>query len=102
MSITLNVNNEEVTIEASPADSLFWALRSAGYQSVRFGSHDGLTGAEAILVDGRLVSSQTLLVGQVLDKKIDTVEGLNDQIGGLHPNSRSILFEIISNRKKSF
>lgn len=85
MSVTLLINGREEQIHALNSDNLREALRAAGYMSVRFGSHTGETGAAAVLLDGRLVSADTLLVGQVAGHHIETVEGLTSRIGELHP-----------------
>ncbi len=84
MEIPLNINDRSETIYALPTDNLRDALRSAGYYSVRYGSDDGATGASAILLDGKLVSSTTLIVGQAVGHTIETVEGLIHQVGELH------------------
>ncbi len=76
---------------ASPTDNLRDALRSAGYYSARYGSDDGVTGASAILVDGRLVNSTTMIVGQAVDHQIETVEGLTQQVGELHPIQKAFI-----------
>jgi aerobic-type carbon monoxide dehydrogenase small subunit (CoxS/CutS family) len=47
MNIPLTINNQQVTLNAHATDTLRDALRGAGYFSVRFGSHDGVTGAAA-------------------------------------------------------
>lgn len=91
MSVTLFINGREEEIQAVNNDNLRDALRNAGYMSVRFGSHTGETGAAAILVDGRLVSADTLLVGQVVDHRIETVEGINGEVGELHPLQQAFI-----------
>lgn len=83
--ITLNINGRDEEVRAHSTDSLRDALRAAGYVSVRFGSHTGETGAAAILLDGRLVSADTLLAGQAAGHAIETVEGLAPGVGELHP-----------------
>ncbi len=91
MNIPLTINNQQVTLNARPTDCLRDALRGAGYFSVRFGSHDGATGAAAVLVNGKLVNSDTLLVGQVVGKRIETVEGLATAVGDLHPIQKAFM-----------
>ncbi len=66
-------------------------MSGAGYFFVRFGSHDGATGAAAVLVNGKLVNSDTLLVGQVVGKQIETVEGLTTAVGDLHPIQKAFI-----------
>jgi putative selenate reductase molybdopterin-binding subunit len=85
MSITLNINGRDETIAAQNGDTLRDALRHAGYMSVRFGSHSGETGAAAVLLDGRLISADTMLAGQAVGHRIETIEGLNAGVGELHP-----------------
>ena len=64
MTLPLNINGKDHEVSANPTDTLLSALRGAGFFSVRFGSHDGRTGAAAVLVDGQLVNSDVLLAGQ--------------------------------------
>ena len=91
MTIHLTINNEQVEINATPTDTLFSALRRAGFFSVRFGSDDGQTGAAAILLDGKLVNSDTLLAGQAAGHAIETVEGLTERVGELHPIQKAFI-----------
>ena len=85
MTLTLNINGRDQVIDALPTDTLLHTLRRAGYFSVRFGSDSGETGAAAIILDGRLVSSDVLLTGQAVGHRLETIEGLSTEIGQLHP-----------------
>ena len=91
MTLSLNINNQAIDINCSPTDTLLYALRQSGYFSVRFGSDDGQTGASAILLDGRLVNSDTLLAGQAIGHQIETIEGLTAQVGELHPIQQAFI-----------
>jgi putative selenate reductase molybdopterin-binding subunit len=91
MEITLNINGRSEMINASPTDNLRDALRGAGYYSARYGSDDGSTGASAIIVDGKLVNSTTMVVGQVVDHQIETIEGLTQHVGELHPIQKAFI-----------
>jgi len=91
MTISLNINGTDQTINAAPTDTLLQALRSGGYFSVRFGSDDGQTGASAILLDGQLVNSATMLAGQAEGHTIETVEGLSERVGELHPIQKAFI-----------
>jgi putative selenate reductase molybdopterin-binding subunit len=91
MEITLSINGRPEIIIASPTDSLRYALRTAGYYSARYGSDDGVTGASAVLIDGKLVNSTTMLVGQAVDHHIETVEGLSQRVGELHPIQKAFI-----------
>lgn len=89
--VTLHINGRDEEINALPRDILRDALRRAGYVSVRFGSQTGETGAAAVLLDGRLVSADTMLVGQAAGHRIETVEGLNTRVGELHPLQQAFI-----------
>lgn len=91
MDISLNINGSDQTIAVSLTSSLLKSLREAGYFSVRFGSHDGKTGAAAVLVDGKLINSDTMLVGQAIGHRIETVEGLSARVGELHPIQKAFV-----------
>ena len=91
MSVTLHINGHDEEFQALPTDNLRDALRAAGYVSVRFGSHSGETGAAAVLLDGRLVSADTLLVGQATGHRIETIEGLSARVGELHPLQQAFI-----------
>ena len=91
MPLLLNINGQDVEVAARDADSLRDVLRSAGYVSVRFGSHSGETGAAAILLDGRLISADAMLAGQATGHRIETVEGLNAGVGELNAIQRAFV-----------
>jgi len=75
--IAIELNGSSVTVEASPHDSLRTVLRRAGMMSVKFGSSTGETGAGAVLLDGRLVSSDVVYAMQADGHAVTTVESLN-------------------------
>jgi putative selenate reductase molybdopterin-binding subunit len=91
MTVSLTLNGREQTLLAQTTDNLRDALRANGIFSVRFASHAGETGAAAVLLDGRLVSADTLLVGQVAGHRVETVEGLTGSVGELHPIQRAFI-----------
>ncbi len=84
MKITLTINGDTKSVECAPHESLKTVLRREGYYSVRFGSETGETGADAVLVDGRLVSSEVMLAAQADGHVIETVEGLSPRLS-MHP-----------------
>ena len=84
MEINLTINGDRRQIECSPHETLRQILRREGFFSVRFGAETGETGADAILLDGRLVSSEIMLAAQADGHAIETVEGLAPG-RGLHP-----------------
>ena len=84
MKISLTINGDLRGIDCEPHESLRAVLRREGYYSVRFGSATGETGADAVLVDGTLVSSEVMLAAQAEGHEIETVEGLASRME-LHP-----------------
>jgi putative selenate reductase molybdopterin-binding subunit len=84
MEIHVTINGVKKTLTCKPGETLMRLLRREGYHSVRFGSDTGETGAAAILLDGRLVSSDILLAAQADGHAIETVEGLSQGLK-LHP-----------------
>lgn len=91
MSITLHINGQDQELHANTQDNLRDTLRDAGYMSVRFGSHSGETGAAAILIDGRLISTDAMVVGQVVGHRIETIDSLNSRVGELHPLQQAFI-----------
>ena len=91
MEIELTINGAAQVLNAAATDTLRDALRAAGYYSVRYGSDDGTTGAAAILLDGGLVNSDTMLAGQAAGHRIETIEGLNLRVGELHPLQKAFI-----------
>jgi putative selenate reductase molybdopterin-binding subunit len=83
-SITIELNGEPTTVDVQPHESLFTVLRRLGMFSVKYGSATGETGAAAVLLDGALASSDTVLALQADGHCVTTVESLNTG-PGLHP-----------------
>ena len=77
MNITLNVNNEDYTVEVAPYHSLRDVLRDKlGFTDVKSGCGEGECGACAVLIDGKPVASCLALAAQTQGKKITTPRGL--------------------------
>ena len=84
MNIELTINGDPRTFQCQPHESLRQVLRREGFFSVRFGAETGETGADAILLDGRLISSEVMLAAQAGGHVVETVEGISPG-RGLHP-----------------
>jgi putative selenate reductase molybdopterin-binding subunit len=82
--IRFELNGRPHSTMCTPHESLRKVLRSAGMFSVKFGSDSGETGAGAVLLDGRLVSSDVVLAAQADGHSVTTVESLNT-VAELHP-----------------
>ena len=77
MSISINLNGSPFILEAEAGENLRDALRRAGILSVRNGCDgEGTCGNCSILVDGRMMNTCLLVVGQVEGRNLRTVEGL--------------------------
>jgi len=84
MTIKLNVNQAELSVDAAPETPLLWVLRDVlNYTGTKFGCGMGLCGACTVHIDGQAVRSCITRVGSGGDKKITTIEGLSPD--GQHP-----------------
>jgi putative selenate reductase molybdopterin-binding subunit len=76
MVLELTINGAKRNVGAEPGERLRDVLRREGLLSVRDGcSGEGSCGACSVLLDGRLVNSCLLVVGQVVGHALRTVEG---------------------------
>ncbi|MBN1220125.1 MAG: molybdopterin-dependent oxidoreductase, partial [Anaerolineae bacterium] len=90
MEINFTLNGEEKTITCQAHETLFRVLRREGCYSVRYGSETGETGAAAVLLDGRLVSSEVMLAAQADGHTVETIEGLARGLE-LHPIQQAFI-----------
>jgi putative selenate reductase molybdopterin-binding subunit len=91
LNIELTINNEQYQFQVPPGERLYTTLRRLGFQSVKFGDEQGLSGADTVLLDGKPVNSYLLLTAQVDGHDLETLEqmGEHPQLGwkesrGLH------------------
>ncbi len=82
MHIHLIINGDERPFDVAPNELLLTTLRRAGLYSVKHGCETGECGACALLLDGQLVNSCTLLAAQAHGRRIETVEGLAPELPG--------------------
>lgn len=76
-SLTLSVNDEEVTLSVSPLNRLIDVLRyDLGLTGTKRGCNQGVCGSCTVLLEGEPVRSCLCLVGTVADAHITTIEGL--------------------------
>ncbi|MGA2112125.1 MAG: molybdopterin cofactor-binding domain-containing protein [Anaerolineales bacterium] len=92
MRIELQVNGARIEVEVGPGTSLLHALRQAGLFSVKHGCESGDCGSCAVLADGKLINTCSLLAVQAVGKNLLTAEGLGSvaqqgwkTTSGLHP-----------------
>jgi aerobic-type carbon monoxide dehydrogenase small subunit (CoxS/CutS family) len=82
---SLHVNGSSVRIDAGPDRSLLSVLRDdLNLTGAKYGCGEGQCGACTVLVDGLPTRSCTTKVTSVAEKRVLTIEGL-EQNGRLHP-----------------
>lgn len=85
MIINAVINGESVQRECNPNKRLVDFLRDdMGLSSVKEGCGEGECGSCTVLLDKESVTSCTVLVGQINEREVTTVEGL-DRKGELQP-----------------
>lgn len=87
-SYTLNINNQNLTVNAEPDTPLLWVLRDElDLTGTKFGCGMALCGACTVHVDGNAIRSCITPVSSVGNKKVITIEGVaEDSIEGeFHP-----------------
>ena len=90
-TIRLNVNGSIHTIGADEQVSLLSVLRDElDLTGTKYGCGEGSCGACTVLIDGQWRRSCITSVGAVGEKKITTIEGL-EQNGKLHPVQQAFL-----------
>ncbi len=72
--IQFQLNGKQISTDARPGTTLLNFLRDQGLFSVKYGSDKGETGADTILVDGKIMNASLMLIHTVSGKKIETVE----------------------------
>jgi aerobic carbon-monoxide dehydrogenase small subunit len=88
--ITVTVNGEPITAEVEPRLKLSDFLRyECGLRGVRVGCEHGVCGACTVQQEGMTVKSCLSYAVQADGAEIETVEGLADENGSLHPIQES-------------
>lgn len=91
MKINFRVNGENIKLDVEPRRLLVSVLREElGLTGTHMGCDTTNCGACAVLVDGKVIKSCTMLAVQADGKEILTVEGLAKD-GELHPVQRAFL-----------
>lgn len=77
MSLTINVNGADHTVDAAPETPLLYVLRDdLALNGAKFGCGLGQCGACTVQVDGKAVYSCLLPVAAAVGRRVRTVEGL--------------------------
>ena len=93
--ITITVNDQDHTLDVSPATPLLWVLRDAlGLTGTKYGCGAGHCGTCTVHLDGEAVRSCQVPVSKVAGRRVTTIEGLPG--GGDHPLQQAWVAENVS------
>ena len=86
----LNINGKITEVDVDPSTPMLWVLRDhLRLLGTKYGCGVSVCGACTIHLDGEAVRSCQLLVSQVGDQRITTIEGLSEK--GDHPLQKAWL-----------
>jgi carbon-monoxide dehydrogenase small subunit len=89
--VTTTVNGDTVEFLCDPEETLLDALRDhLGLTGSKEGCASGDCGACTVKLDGRLVCSCLVLAAELVDRKVETIEGMADG-DDLHPLQQKFL-----------
>ncbi len=92
--IPIVVNGQEHTVDVDPETPLLWVLRDTlGLTGTKYTCGVGLCGACTVHLDGEAVRSCTLVVSEVADREVSTIEGLSPD--GSHPLQQAWIAESV-------
>ena len=93
--LSFSVNGEIRSIETDPDTPLLWILRDhLNLTGTKYGCGAGICGACAIHLNGAVVRSCAVTVGEADGQTITTIEGLSSR--GTHPLQRAWIEEDVS------
>lgn len=72
--IQFMLNGKQVDADLRPGTTVLDFLREQGFFSVKYGSDKGETGADTLLVNGKIMNASLMLIHTVSGKNIETVE----------------------------
>lgn len=86
MEVSIEINGVEQTHDVEPRMLLVQYIREvAGLTGTNIGCDTSSCGACTVLLNGESIKSCTVLAAQVQGMNIQTIEGLADEDGTLHP-----------------
>ncbi|MCK8615318.1 (2Fe-2S)-binding protein [Gordonia sp. C13] len=92
MNIELQVNGCAEQVDVEPMTSLLMVLRDVlMLRGGKLGCGEGRCGACTVQLDGQAVLSCLVPVGLVAGESVETIEGVADNDGTLHPIQRALL-----------
>jgi len=92
--ISFQLNGELVEMKVTPTMRLVDLLRDRlNKTGTKISCGIGRCGACSVLLNGKIVNSCLTMAFQVTDSSVETIEGLNDEDGRLHPIQKAFLEE---------
>lgn len=89
--ITFQLNGKKTEVTLDPTQTLIWVLRDhLGLTGTKYGCGTGFCGSCTVLIDDEPVRSCQIPVGDVVGKKVVTIEGLAVN-GKLHPVQKAFV-----------
>src|SRR5512132_1767057 len=92
MELQLTINSKKYEVTCAASETLLAVVRRLGFYGIKFGDEQGLSGADAILLDGKPVNAGSMLAAQAEGHNIVTIEALGEhpeqgwrKTEGLHP-----------------
>lgn len=94
-SLTITVNNEELTVDVEPDTPLLWILRDTlGLTGTKYSCGIGVCGSCTVHLDGQAIRACVTPVADVVGHKVLTIEGLSSDRS--HPVQQAWLAENVS------
>ncbi len=94
--ISLRINGEVKTVDATPDMPLLWALRDLlGMTGTKFGCGIAQCGACTVHIDGKPVRSCLLPVGSIGDRAVTTIEGVGATPAGAKVQKAWLDLEVV-------
>jgi isoquinoline 1-oxidoreductase alpha subunit len=91
----LTVNGEAIRYKLDPDTPLLWALRDASnLTGTKYGCDSRDCGACTVIIDGRAVTSCSVMLGALEGARVTTIEGLSAD--GSHPVQQAWLAEQVT------
>jgi nicotinate dehydrogenase subunit A len=92
-TVTITVNGQDRTVEATPDTALLYVLRNdLGLNAAKFGCGLSQCGTCTVLLDGEPIRSCIFPVSQATGKQVTTLEGLGT-LDNLHPLQEAFIEE---------
>ena len=95
MQLALNRRTYDVPEDWQDEVLLFVLREAFGLTGPKFGCGAGICGACTVLVDGKARRSCMLPVKSLVDREIETIEGLAEEGGALHPVQQAWIDESV-------